>query len=39
MRIEIARDEALLENRMLLNSTLRRLREALDRVALENGIQ
>jgi hypothetical protein len=36
---EIARDEALLENRMLLNSTLRRVREALDRVALENGVQ
>lgn len=36
---EIAGDEELLESRMLFNSTLCCVREALDRVALENGIQ
>jgi hypothetical protein len=36
---EIARDEALLEARLLFNSTLCRTRDELARVALENGVR
>jgi hypothetical protein len=36
---EIARDEALLESRLLFNSALTRARDELARVALENGVQ
>jgi hypothetical protein len=36
---EISRDDALLESRMLFNSTLSRARDELARVALENGVQ
>jgi len=36
---EIARDEALLENRLLFDSALSRVRDELARIALENGIR